>query len=139
MIEINDLQKHVAVNPDALAALAREVLRREGVVAASISLVLVDDAAIHAINRRELQHDWPTDVITFGLSGPEDDELAAELVVSGEMAATTARGPAATPSPSWRSMWCMVCCIFAVMTIARPRRSPRCAVVKGKSWARSAW
>ena len=97
VVEINDLQKQVAVEPDALAALAREVLRGEGVRAASISLVLVDDAAIRAINRRELQHDWPTDVITFALSGPEEEELAAELVVSGEMAATTARGTGGDP------------------------------------------
>ena len=89
--EVNDLQNHIPVNTDALAGLACEVLRREGVMAATISLVLVDDAAIHTINRRQLQHDWPTDVITFALSGPDDEELAGELVVSAEMAATTAR------------------------------------------------
>ena len=35
-----------------------------------VSIALVDDATIHAINRRHLDHDWPTDVITFVLSDP---------------------------------------------------------------------
>ena len=46
----------------------------------------MDDATIHAINRRHLAHDWPTDVISFVLSEPDDPALAAELVVSAEMA-----------------------------------------------------
>ena len=32
---------------------------------AEISIVLVDDATIHALNDRHLGHDWPTDVISF--------------------------------------------------------------------------
>jgi probable rRNA maturation factor len=88
-IELNDMQAHVSVDRDALIRLARLTLAGEGIERASISIALVDDPTIHQINARHLGHDWPTDVITFVLS--DDDELAGELVVSGEMAATTAR------------------------------------------------
>lgn len=89
-IEISDTQGHLRVVPDDLAALARSVLLAEGRRSASISIALVDQAAIHAINRQHLGHDWPTDVISFDLSEPGESVLAGELVVSAEMAAATA-------------------------------------------------
>lgn len=42
--------------------------------AGSISVVLVDDATIHELNRRFLDHDEPTDVITFALDSAVTDE-----------------------------------------------------------------
>lgn len=89
-IEISDTQGHLRVVPEDLAALARSVLLAEGRRRASISIALVDQAAIHAINRDHLGHDWPTDVISFDLSEPGDAILVGELVVSAEMAAATA-------------------------------------------------
>jgi probable rRNA maturation factor len=85
-VEVNDAQSHDRADPEALGRLVREVLRIEGVERASISLLIVDNAAIHEVNRAVLGHDWPTDVITFPLSAPEDEVLGGELVVSGEMA-----------------------------------------------------
>lgn len=63
----------------------------------SLSLVVVDDAKIWRLNRQFLNHDYPTDVISFDLrsDGPEiadaeeseaDEVFDAEIVVS----ATTA-------------------------------------------------
>ena len=89
-VEISDTQGHLSVEPAELIALVREVLIAEGRTRASISIALVDQAAIHAINRSHLGHDWPTDVISFPLSEPDDPTLAGELVVSAEMAAATA-------------------------------------------------
>ena len=77
------------MTPSGSRRLVREVLIGRG--SRPISIALVDDATIHAVNRRHLAHDWPTDVISFRLSEVDDDELAGELVVSAEMAATTAR------------------------------------------------
>ena len=96
-ISITDAQDQIIIDPSTVSGLARRVLAGEGVTAACISVALVDDAAIHAINRRHLAHDWPTDVITFRLSDPESDVLEAELVVSAEMAATTAREAGTDP------------------------------------------
>ena len=41
--------------------------RPRGSTRASLSIAVVDDAAIRAVNRRHLDHDWPTDVISFPL------------------------------------------------------------------------
>jgi probable rRNA maturation factor len=98
-VEVVDHQSHLRVDPNALAGLARAVLAGEGIQDASVSIVLVDDATIHDLNRRHLGHDWPTDVITFGLSESGESPLAGELVVSAEMAATTAREAGADPWP----------------------------------------
>ncbi|MBR9977619.1 MAG: rRNA maturation RNase YbeY [Bacteroidetes bacterium] len=57
----------------------RCVLRAEKRRASSISCVVVSDEEIHALNKRFLNHDYPTDIITFPL---EDEPLEAELVIS---------------------------------------------------------
>jgi probable rRNA maturation factor len=90
-VEISDTQGFLQVNPDQLVNLVRCVLAEEGITSATISLALVDNAAIHQINRRHLGHDWATDVISFALSGPEEPELSGELVVSVEMALAISR------------------------------------------------
>jgi probable rRNA maturation factor len=89
-IEISDTQGHVRVDRAALTALVRTVLSAEKRENASISIALVDNATIHAVNRTHLNHDWPTDVISFPLSDPDDPVLAGELVVSAEMAGASA-------------------------------------------------
>ena len=98
-VEISDTQSHLVLDPAFLEGLARRVLLAEGVDRASISIALVDDPTIHAINRRHLAHDWPTDVITFVLSEPGDPVLSGELVVSAEMAVATAREAGVDPIP----------------------------------------
>jgi len=72
------------------ARCAGSVLEGEGILNAQISIALVDDSTIRRINKRHLDHDWATDVISFLLSNPEDKELTGELVVSAEMAFETA-------------------------------------------------
>ena len=67
-VAISNTQRHLEIDPEALARLVRHALLAEGVAAASISLALVDNATIHRLNRRYLGHDWPTDVISFRLS-----------------------------------------------------------------------
>ena len=96
-VEIADNQSHLDADPAFLTGLVRRVLDRQGVDRASISIALVDDPTIRAINRRHLAHDWPTDVITFALGEPDEPTLVAELVVSAEMAAATARDAGVDP------------------------------------------
>ena len=96
-IEIQDLQSRLKVDPEDLRALARHVLRSAGVVRAEVAIVLVDDATIRDLNRRHLNHDWPTDVITFPLSEAGDSIVRGELVVSVETAKTTAENAGIDP------------------------------------------
>jgi probable rRNA maturation factor len=96
-VEVTDNQSHLLVDPSFIETLVKRVLLLEGIEDASISIALVDDPTIQVINRRHLAHDWPTDVITFLLSEPGDPTLAAELVVSAEMAAATARDVGVDP------------------------------------------
>ena len=97
-VEISDTQGHMKVAPEMLARLARGVLAGEKILRASISIALVDNATIRTMNRRHLDHDWPTDVISFRLSEPDEAVLAGELIVSAEMARATAREAGIDPA-----------------------------------------
>jgi probable rRNA maturation factor len=96
-VDICDTQGFLDVDAGQVELLVRRILVDEGISSATISLALVDNAAIHSINRRHLGHDWPTDVISFVLSAPEEPELAGELVISAEMALSTASELGADP------------------------------------------
>jgi probable rRNA maturation factor len=50
-----------------------------------ISVALVNDREIHAINRKHLSHDYATDVISFDLT-ESDDLLEGEIIASVETA-----------------------------------------------------
>ena len=89
-VELSDTQGHLRIDPSEVESIVRTVLAAEGRPRASISIAIVDQATIHAINRAHLNHDWPTDVISFPLSAPDEEILSGELVVSAEMAAATA-------------------------------------------------
>ena len=67
--------------------VVRVVLEGEGVADAEISLAFVDNPTIHRLNQRFLQHDEPTDVLSFPLSEPNAKRLSGELVIGAEVAA----------------------------------------------------
>lgn len=75
----------VKVDGDRLEAAVRAALADLGSRQASISVAVVDDEAMHDLNRRFLQHDYPTDVLSFTL---EDDprRLEGEIIVSRDTA-----------------------------------------------------
>lgn len=89
-IDVTDTQSHLKVDHARIRGLAERTLRDHDVAWAGISIVIVDNPAIRTINARHLNHDWPTDVITFPISDADDDQLNGELVVSAEMAVKTA-------------------------------------------------
>jgi probable rRNA maturation factor len=89
-VEIGDLQSVLTVDRARLEACVCLALRALGVRRAAISLMLVHDDAMRAINARHLGHDYPTDVITFPLSEAGEPELSGEIVISTETAASVA-------------------------------------------------
>ena len=72
------------------------VLEAEG-EARDLSVVVVDDPTIHDVNRRFLDHDYPTDVIAFDLSG-EGPGADGEVVVSWDTARREARERGINPA-----------------------------------------
>jgi probable rRNA maturation factor len=90
-IAIASPQELVPIAKRRMREIARAVLEGEGFPDAEISLAFVDDATIHPLNKRFLNHDEPTDVLSFPLSEPNAKKLSGELVISAETAQTQAR------------------------------------------------
>jgi probable rRNA maturation factor len=87
MIEI-ELSNHQDAYPVAearLAAAVERVLGGEGIRRGTVSLAIVDDATIHELNLRYLQHDEATDVLSFLLERRRD-YLEGEVVLSADTA-----------------------------------------------------
>lgn len=110
-IAIANEQSACTIDSDELTEIARSVLRDEGVDGAQISIALVDDAAIHEVNRRFLGHDFPTDVISFPLQEPAALDLPSrsgtgepvrsldgEIVISAQTALRSAGEVGCTPA-----------------------------------------
>ncbi|MFL5328111.1 MAG: rRNA maturation RNase YbeY [Gemmataceae bacterium] len=83
-------QKIVLIDRGAMREAAKAVLEGENISSAAISLAFVNDATIHRLNKQFLDHDEPTDVISFPLSGPGAKTLEGELVIGAEVARRTA-------------------------------------------------
>ena len=76
-----DIRNDQSLLPIDRAAIRRAVvtaLREEHVQAAVVSITLVDNETIHRVNREHLQHDYPTDVISFQLEYITDEDNADE-------------------------------------------------------------
>ncbi len=71
----------------ALKAAAAAVLAGEGVTAGKVTLAFVDDPHIHRLNKQFLNHDEPTDVLTFPYSAPGAKTVEGEVVIGFQTAA----------------------------------------------------
>jgi probable rRNA maturation factor len=90
-------QSQHAVDEDQLVAAARAVLRDSDFSSAMISLAVVDDPTIHDLNRQFLNHDWPTDVLSFALQD-DGSHLEGEVIISADTAAAAAAELGCTPA-----------------------------------------
>jgi probable rRNA maturation factor len=85
-ISIASPQEIVPIDRGRMREVARAVLEGENIDRPEISLAFVDNPTIHALNKRYLDHDEPTDVLSFPLSEPSAGRLAGELVIGVEVA-----------------------------------------------------
>ena len=85
-VSIASPQDIVAIDRASLRHIVKSVLQGEDIPEAEVSLAFVDNPTIHQLNKRYLQHDEPTDVLSFPLSEPNVRRLAGELVIGAEMA-----------------------------------------------------
>lgn len=79
------------VDAERIEAAVRHVLRAEGVEAAEISVALVPDGEIAALNLQYLDHEGPTDVISFHLHDRGEPPLG-DVYVGVDQAARQAAG-----------------------------------------------
>lgn len=95
-IDISSSHSASAVDSDAIKVALVEALKLEQVQSAVLSVTLVDNPTIHRLNREHLNHDYPTDVISFPLEWmcdgerPEDragqaDGRAKGALIEGEI------------------------------------------------------
>ncbi len=62
------------------------VLEGEGIRDAKVAIAFVDNAHIHRLNKQFLNHDEPTDVLTFPSSSPGAKKLEGDIAIGMEIA-----------------------------------------------------
>ncbi len=77
-------------NAGRLRRAVELILADANVAQAAICIAIVDDETIQLLNRRYLQHDYPTDVLSFVLER-DQDRLDGEIVVSADHARRASR------------------------------------------------
>ena len=70
-----------------LKEVAKAVLEGEGVASAKVTIAFVNNTHIHRLNKQFLDHDEPTDVLTFPYSVKGAKKLEGEIVIGDEVAA----------------------------------------------------
>ncbi|QDU30022.1 Endoribonuclease YbeY [Anatilimnocola aggregata] len=88
-IDIADEQETHTVNYDRLIAAVKLIFADAGYVRGEVSIAIVTDEAMHDLNRQYLQHDYPTDVLSFVLE-EDSDRLDGQLIVSADYASREA-------------------------------------------------
>lgn len=74
-----------------LKRAVQEVLAEAGVRAGEVSIAIVTDPEMHAVNRQYLDHDYPTDVLSFVLEFDEERAtLEGQIIASLDYAAKEA-------------------------------------------------
>lgn len=108
----------VAVHPSArgvtqswIRQIVQSVLVAEEVRRADLTIALVDDAVIHQVNRDHLQHDYPTDVISFLYDcdpleghGRQDPPRGRGKAIDGELVVSTETAEREAVVYGWQSL-----------------------------------
>ena len=96
-IEISNRQSILQSDESRISAAVAKVLIGEGIQEAEINIAIVTNSQIHETNRRFLNHDFATDVITFPMNDdiPADTSakpppLQGDIMVSAEYAVDSA-------------------------------------------------
>jgi probable rRNA maturation factor len=95
-VDIANEQELLSIDESVLRRAVELVLQGENRPQATVSLAIVDDAAIRPLNARYLNHDEATDVLSFVLED-EPNRLEGQIVVSAETAIAAAPQFGQTP------------------------------------------
>ena len=77
-ITVVNLQKRIPLKIQPILKAARIILRHEGIRAGELSIVFVTDSRIKSLNKKYLNENHPTDVLSFpnALVGNPDETMA---------------------------------------------------------------
>src|SRR5207237_10913753 len=90
-IEVNSDQQPHTIDRARLKKAVRLIVQDAGIQSAEISMAVVSDERMHELNRQYLQHDYPTDVLSFVLARDKRARsLDGEIVASADYAAREA-------------------------------------------------
>ena len=84
-IAIANQQTTLSIDEDRIRRIAAAILADAGYAEGELSIAVVDDPTIHELNVRHLQHDYPTDVLSFALVD-KPPRLEGEVIVSADTA-----------------------------------------------------
>lgn len=87
-----------APGADRIDAAVRAALAARGIERAEISVALVDDPTIRALNRDHLGHDRPTDVLAFALWAEGDAVVVGDIYLGLPQALRQAAAAAVAPA-----------------------------------------
>lgn len=91
VVEIYDELPGRRIAHRRLKQAVRQVLQEAGIRQGEVSLAIVGDQRMQALNRQYLQHDWTTDVLSFVLdSDPQRQSLDGQIIVNADYAAREA-------------------------------------------------
>ena len=91
LLEVLDEQDALVVDLDRVRTVCEQILAGSGIRSGRINVVLVDSDTIQQYNRDFLQHDYPTDAISFPLDDRRDEGyLEGEVLACTEIAKTRA-------------------------------------------------
>jgi probable rRNA maturation factor len=85
-ISIKNQQELVEIDYAPLKAAAKAVFEGEGVPSAKVTFAFFDNPTIHAMNLRHLNHDEPTDVLTFPYSVRGAARLEGDVAIGAHVA-----------------------------------------------------
>ncbi|MEW5895847.1 MAG: rRNA maturation RNase YbeY [Candidatus Omnitrophota bacterium] len=91
-IHIHNQQRRIDLNSILIKKFVQAVLQYLKVYEADLSVVFVTDKKIQSINRKFLNHDFPTDVISFDLSEKQLSRVKRVKIhlIEGEIYISTA-------------------------------------------------
>ena len=90
-VAVNVLVPRSPVAVARLEQVAREALRAERVSHAMLSITLMGNRGMAALNKKQLGHAGPTDVISFGFVRPPGGPVIGDVYIGVEVARANAR------------------------------------------------
>ena len=134
-ISLSNGQSRHAVDEEQLIAAARAVLLESEFSSAMISLAVVDDETMHELNRQFLNHDYPTDVLSFALARRRQPLGRRSDYQCRYGRRYRGRTGLHRRRPSSCCTLFTECCTWSDFATKHRRRPRKCASPKRSSWA----